>query len=166
MCYYFCMRSKNARFNSINKFSPLLIIGIIIVAITGWWAFGKIAFPAQSYPLGDKIDYVGKTDYGTIPFLSDSEPGATYHYATDMTPPEIAGYFTDATIAQPEKIADWQNQGPDFMIDFTSNKSGYPFSVYFHADGKEHLNGFGLSASKRYSLSVDSHDYETAKNSL
>jgi hypothetical protein len=67
--------------------TPTIIIGIGFVLFC-WWAVVNF----MPHPLGGKMEYLGKEDYGNM-LGFDYRPYSVYYYATDMQPEEMAGYF-------------------------------------------------------------------------
>lgn len=81
----------------VGKKKQLIIFGSIfgiILLLFGWWAFVNL----RTYPLGDKLEYLGKQDLGGGLFFSDSRPYSEYYYGTDMTAEEVVGYFRGAEV--------------------------------------------------------------------
>lgn len=53
-----------------------------------WWSIVNV----MPHPLGDKLEYLGKEDYGNI-FGFDSYPYSIYYYGTNMSEEEVKAYF-------------------------------------------------------------------------
>src|SRR5919202_225124 len=81
----------------------LIAVGLIILGIAAWltpW----VHLDNTPKPLGDRLEYIGKFDYGCGGFIGmcDSAPGAAYFYATDMKLEEVVGYFRGAEAKEPK----------------------------------------------------------------
>src|SRR5690606_3919320 len=112
-----------------------------------------------SKPLGDKLEYIGKTDNGSW-VVCDAKPGSTYYYATDMSVEEIADYFK-ATTSSPLRAFDGMT---DFVL---KTKDGHSISIYYYTD-KEKVADKGINKKVRRKaiISIPSFHYDAAKNSL
>lgn len=117
----------------------------------------------RPYSLGDsdKLQYIGKVDYGCL-LICDSEPASTYYYATDMNMNEVFAYFKKASVIQaPQTIGNkvyfavkLASQGTyygDFYLDKTSEYSEHPFLK---------------KTTKRHLFTVPSFKYDGFKDSL
>jgi len=136
-----------------------IIAGLAVILI-GWWAWGQFA----PRPLGDRLEYLGKRDYGCAWFC-DSPPSTTYSYATDMTPPELLEYFPKAQMLDEDDIDHWQDQG-NFRIHFFDQNSNM-FTISFRTDTAEHIRNFNLKPTTRaYIVEIESNEYQFAKDSL
>ena len=88
-----------------HKTARNIVVAVLILICIGISYFAYQAFKAR--PLGDsnKLQYIGKVDYGC--WVCDSMPASDYYYATDMTVDEMIGYFKKATIEEsPSLIGD------------------------------------------------------------
>jgi len=149
-----------------KKKRVILIIAIILDAII-LIIVGLIAFSAwqsnQPHPLGDRLEYVGKQDYGYG--LSDGPPSTEYYYATDMTVDEVASYFnkTELYKGSPTSI----NKMSDYASILLSNKSSHvSFEVDFYDHGSTYDSMSHLINGKKYIISINAKDYAIAKQSL
>lgn len=62
-----------------KKHKIITILAVIVIIGTAWWAWVNFS----SKPLGDKMEYLGKKDYGNV-FGFDYHPYSVYYYGTDM----------------------------------------------------------------------------------
>lgn len=145
-----------------KRFYPLL--GTIGAALL-LWAVGSWAIGMMPKPLGSELDYIGKTNYGCwFPFC-DSTPASNYYYATDMTPDEITGHFTKAS---PDNLDTIQNNTttPITFLLKTSKIDDIIYINYYPNGAKQaHDEGFD-QPSKSHLISINSEDYQAAKDSL
>ncbi|HET8883846.1 MAG TPA: hypothetical protein VFM68_00040 [Candidatus Saccharimonadales bacterium] len=145
-----------------------LIIGSLITIIV---AVGLLTYMSstRSYPLNNKLEYIGQRDYGCyISFIiCDSNPGVTLSYATNMNPEQLAAHFTNASLDPSFQINEWQNKGASFAMHFTSIKSKDLFTVHYHRDVQKRINDFDLKeTNKTFVIDIDKKYYEAIKSSL
>ena len=139
----------------------VFVISAIIVLAIGWFYFQS----RISYPLGDKLEYVGKQDYGCT-WLCDSRPSTSYFYATDLTPPELAIYLQNAQATDAEfQIGRWQNRGESFHIDFINQTSSERFTLYFYTDPPK-IGTESIQTTKQYIVSLNSGSYKIVLDAL
>lgn len=140
-----------------KKYIILGIIGAIIISFAGWWAYDNFS----SRPLGKKLEYVGKTNYGCYVFC-DSKPGSTYYYATDMTLEEIGSHFSKASLKQ-------KNDSDSFHA-YTSLWLVTPdgsFDVYYYASADMLPKGIASKDTQAsHFISLTASKYSLAKDSL
>lgn len=157
------MKPKSQR----KKFLIIATIATGLALLVGSWFYIQPRIP---HPLGDKLQYIGKWDYGCSGFwLCDSRPGTTYIYATDLTPPELVDYFKRARAEDPEyQVEQWEDRGESFDVELVNTKSSEGFSIFFEArPDQEFKTDFGpTQLTKKYIVRIDSTDYNTAKDSL
>jgi len=133
------------------------IIAGLVVILLGWWAWGQFA----PRPLGDKLEYLGKEDYGNI-FGFDSFPSSTYYYETDMNAEETANYFTKASIVEgPSGTNKWQS----FTLRASNGETIY-FYIYPSETFLEEKPHTSFTIEKNYVLSIPDSKYSAAKDSL
>jgi hypothetical protein len=77
----------------VKKNKTLSVILALVIVLCLWWAYASF----MPHPLGNKMEYLGKEDYGNI-FGFDSAPNSEYYYGTDMDAGEIAEYFNGTVI--------------------------------------------------------------------
>lgn len=133
-----------------------LVIGAIILVVGLWIYFVK----TTTYPLGDKLEYIGKKDYGCWLFC-DSNPASTYYYATDMTIEEVIKYFQKTSIErEPSAI----NGETYFALKTPSGETVY---LYYYEDGGSLTEQEKLSSTnKAHVLKLPSFKYQVLKNAL
>ena len=139
------MKTLQAKFvDFVKKHKIMSIVLTLIIALCLWWAWGQFA----PHPLGNRMEYLGKEDYGNI-FGFDSAPNSIYYYGTDMEPKDMEKYFT-ATYSPLEGLA------------FKNSR--------FTVDNKEFVftyeSSSSFSTSKKYVVSISYSQYNIAKNYL
>ncbi|HEU5122332.1 MAG TPA: hypothetical protein VFT59_05820 [Candidatus Saccharimonadales bacterium] len=142
---------KPKKMSAANKRFYLVLIAIV-VALIGWWGWLQV----MPRPLGDKLEYIGKEDYGSWLPLSSARPASVYYYATDMSKEEVREYFRGAKVDEPITP-----QGGDFLIWAERNNNN--FIIRYHTD-KTMLNKY--AHGRKAVVSVRSEDYNLAKESL
>jgi hypothetical protein len=122
-----------------------VVAGLVVVGFS-WWAWDQFV----PRPLGDRLEYLGKRDYGNI-FGFDSRPSSIYYYGTDMSPEELASYFDKAKYTPQGNFAFKHAQ-------FTSpgNKT---FTFVYEKDSS-------FVTDKKYTISLPGSQYKYAKGSL
>jgi hypothetical protein len=136
-----------------------IVLGVIGALLVGWWAWEQFS----PKPLGD-LEYVGQRHYGCW-LICDEKPGATYSYATNLTPPGLSAYLKGAQDSK--SIEEWQNKGSTFTIKFISEKSGKPFTIYYYTNAQERIRLFNLKQTQhKYLIDIDASDYDKAHESL
>lgn len=132
----------------------LLTLGFFIFYVYPNFIFSK--------PLGDKLEYIGKTDYGCW-LVCDANPGSTYYYATDMSVEEVTKYFKKSSMIEKPSTIDGETY---FGIKTPSSETIY---MYYYKD-KHHKKvervGNLRSSAKQHVLTLPSFKYDAAKNSL
>lgn len=138
-----------------KKVVILSIITAVILGVFGWWLYGTM----RTYPLGNKLEYIGKTDVGCY-VICDSGPSSTYYYATNMRINEIANYFHSTIERQPTTIDDKTY----FGIKTPSDETIY---TYYYMNKDDLSRKYNLkSSSEPYILELPSFKYNTAQSSL
>lgn len=129
-------------------------IVLIILLPTSWFAY--TAFSPK--PLGDKLEYIGKQDYGCIVFC-DSRPGSVYYYATDMNIEQIEAYFNNAVVKRPSE------DKMDYAWIWLKNKvSSQTFLLnYYNQEDSQKLTH---KREDKNIISITSEQYATALDSL
>lgn len=139
-----------------------MIIIIILLSLCGLFALYIYPNFIFSKPLGDKLEYIGKTDYGCW-VVCDANPGSTYYYATDMSAEEITKYFKKSSMIEKPSTIDGETY---FGIKTLSSETIY---MYYYKD-KHHKKvervGNLRSSAKQHVLTLPSFKYDAAKNSL
>lgn len=143
------MRNLQAKLTSfVKKHKTLSIILVLIVALCAWWAWSAFA----PHPLGDKMEYLGKEDYGNI-FGFDSAPNSVYYYGTDMSIGEVEQYFRGV-----EKGHSYQTNAT--VISFTHDKESFDIAYY------QDKNNTSFNTNKKHVVSLLKEDYAPAKKAL
>lgn len=114
------------------------VFGIIVVLLS-WWTVVNF----MPHPLGDKMEYLGKEDYGNV-FGFDSYPYSVYYYGTDMSEEEIAQYLS-ADLRRPI-----EDKGAYTDVDLTKN--GEDFYLTYESSSK-------FTTSKKYVVSATNEQY-------
>ncbi len=97
ICYYGGMKTAAKQTRKITKKQTVMIaIAGVIVVLASWWAY--VSF--MPHPLGDKLEYLGKEDFGGGLFFQDYRPYSEYYYGTDMTPEEVISYFKKSSVVK------------------------------------------------------------------
>ena len=126
----------------------------------GWWVYTALK-PEPTYPLGDRMEYLGKEDYGCYG-ICDSYPGSIYYYDTDMSIEEVIDYFKRASVAeQPETL----NGETYFGIKTPSGETVY---MEYYVDKASRLKdtAFRQKSTQDHLLLVSNSEYQAAKDSL
>ena len=119
-----------------------VIAGFLVVAL-GWWVWAEFT----PRPLGDKLEYLGKENYGNI-FGFDYFPSSVYYYGTDMASEELANYFPKAM---------YESQSSRDFAQFMTSDG--PFIFLYKKDSS-------FTTDKKYIISLSDSQYQHAKNSL
>lgn len=147
-----------------SKIKKYVIFGLIICAVLAVEYF-MTHQPAPTYPLGDKLEYVGASYSGTIPI--DSAPSASYYYATDMSIQDIINYFEKAKL---DDGSDFELIHPSTVPTYFSLKTDAttnPIDIYYYEDGSQKTSDFDLKqTSKKHLIIIQNEDYQAAKDSL
>jgi hypothetical protein len=131
-----------------------VIVGILVISLS-WWAWNEFV----PRPLGDKLEYLGKKDYGNL-LGFDSFPYSVYFYSTDMEASEAVEYFAKGHI-----IDEPSTQKETSFTLQTSN--GETFRVSFYTKDAFEDKYSNLPKPKNdYVLSIPSFKYNVAKDSL
>lgn len=139
------MRKTTSRFVSFIKRHRLLSIAIAVVIILGgWWAIVSY----MPHPLGDKLEYLGKRDFGGVIF-GDANPASIYYYATDIEPSDMKNIF--AAQYSPLKNVAYKN------AHFITKEGEFTFTYEITSPFK---------TSKKYIVSIVHSQYSLAKKYL
>jgi hypothetical protein len=161
---------NNSKINRFHKLKTIhiiiLTIGVLLLILAGYWAWNNFS----PKPLGSKLEYIGKEDYGCIILFCDSGPSSTYYYATDMSLEEVKKYFGKASASEPNMQGTNSRKNNKgiilWSINFKLNQS-QSFLVDYYKDGKYVASDRNLQTiSKEHLISIDAKDYLTIKSSL
>ncbi|MDX2776570.1 hypothetical protein PV379_04360 [Streptomyces caniscabiei] len=143
----------------IKKYPTTSIVLAALLAFLSWWAW--VNFSPK--PLGDKMEYLGKKDYGNI-FGFDSKPYSVYYYGTDMDEGEIGQYFKD--VSSPEEVSQELGDGYSApILSFKSQKGN--FTLVFYSNNLDAvMRNKSFTNTKKYLVSILDSDYPTALESL
>lgn len=108
--------------------------------------------PAPTYPLGDKIEYIGKSDYGCW-YGCDSRPGSSYYYATALSYDELVRSFPKSD------SIDTSNKPNAFSI----SKANNHFYIDINNDPATIPNDIKAKTDDLI-FSIDASNYELAKS--
>jgi hypothetical protein len=143
--------------NTLSKIPTLLkrhkvlsIVALLVVLMTVWWGVNLIP-----KPLGDRMEYLGKEDYGNI-FGFDSLPASIYYYGTDLSVEEIPAYFRKSVVVEEPRLS----QGKNYLG--IQTPSGETIYVYHYPSSKLKL----FKTDKPYVVEIPSFKYEVALDSL
>lgn len=140
-------------------------IGVMILAFIVLYTL--MLQPGKSYPLGDKLEYVGASYSGSLPFLSDSNPSASYYYSTDLSVKELIQYFKKASVKDDSDLALTHPPTEPIYFSLQATTTNNPISVYYYVDGSEKTSDFKLrQTSKKHLIIIQSENYQTAKDAL
>jgi hypothetical protein len=99
------------------------------------------------HPLGEKMEYLGKEDYGNV-FGFDYHPYSVYYYGTDIEPEDMAGYFGAEL--------EWPIENKLTYIDVNLTKNGRGFYLTYKTSDT-------FKTSKKYVVSIKDEYYSIAK---
>jgi hypothetical protein len=143
--------AERKKFYSSNVFK---VLTIVIVLLVGWMTLDAL----RAYPLGHKLDYVGKVGVGSWMPLSSTPPYDVYYYGTDLNPEELADYFSGAKEIN-SLPANFESDGAFRITDHT----GHGIRIAFYSKSSNLLSQ-NIHTTKKYIISVASFEYETVKN--
>ena len=158
------MEDSLLQFTRFIKKHGLLSIAIVLFVIIGGWLF----FASQkTYPLGDKLEYIGKDDYGCV-LMCDSDPASTYYYATDMSVDDIAHAFKNATEDDTPQVSSTTVNNQDVQIKWLSFKdtNGRSFYIDFYEDPSQLIKYYHFPGNHKYIINIGSGSYPIVKDAL
>ncbi|HMH70490.1 MAG TPA: hypothetical protein VK502_03745 [Candidatus Saccharimonadales bacterium] len=134
-------------------------MSVIVALLLGWWAWSYFG----PKPLGDRLEYIGRTDYGSWLPLSSSSPTGVYYYATDMSIGEVERYFKGAEMVDQPSNFSLNVQSAtitESIIEFKSKQSNQTFLATYINDGqaiqkKENTR----KSSKKHIFTIDDNYY-------
>jgi len=131
------------------------VLAAIAVLLVGWAIWLQI----MPHPLGDKLEYVGKEDYGSWLPLSSTRPASLYRYETSLNEEELAQYFNRHTRAE---RSEW-NFGKQTIV-YKNIATNQSFVIFFY-NKNDAKRALGINTEMNIVVIPDRH-YEAAKNSL
>lgn len=136
----------------------ILLVGILL-SIISIATFNSL----RAYPLGEKLEYIGKESSGGWFPMSSAAPSDLYYYATDMDAKEVVAYFPKAKLSGP-----LQNSSEYVSFDLVTS-SEKKISVTLYLDKNTQVKNIPdpfKSTSKRHLFTVADYNYESLKQSL
>lgn len=135
----------------LKKHKIITIISITLIATFTLWGITNLT----PHPLGTKMEYLGKEDYGCWVFC-DSQPASVYYYGTDMDPKSVIGYFKKSTEFEEPRLSQGKNY---FGVQTPSGETIY---IYHYPSAKQKL----FKTDKPYVVEIPSFKYQVALDSL
>jgi hypothetical protein len=139
----------------------------VIIGGGGWFLYSRLVPP--TYPLGERLEYVGEEKYGCY-LICDANPASTYYYATDMSVEEVVMYFKGAVLKNDsdyELTTDPKTSPITFSLGTNKNEKSIEFYIDYYIDGSEETKNLALKrTSKNHLIIINSGDYQTAKDAL
>lgn len=146
---------------------PLFLGAASILTFVGILVYAIIPQPEVTFPLGDKLEYVGSTHSGTIRFLSDSSPSASYYYATDMSAQDVIHYFKKASLKDGSDFELTRPSTSPIYFSLKTDTTSNPIDVYYYVDGSQEMRGPDFAqTTKKHLIIIQDEDYQAAKDSL
>ena len=153
------MKTPTKKPPRISKKQKILIVATgVVVVLFGWWAWGNFS----PKPLGDRLEYLGKRDYGC--WFCDSKPYSRYYYGTDVDKEELKTFFHNVhfetsynVLTTPEYRAEdmaFTIKNDDLIITFYDNKQATIKSAHLYSSNRKNL------------ISITNSDYELLKSAL
>ncbi|HYG84507.1 MAG TPA: hypothetical protein VD907_06555, partial [Verrucomicrobiae bacterium] len=127
-------------------------LAAIAVLLVGWAIWLQI----MPHPLGDKLEYVGKEDYGSWLPLSSTRPASEYFYATNLSKEEVPNYFRGARLERPIEVA-----GSDYRIWLGKDNTTILLRYY-----QDELILKKYSQGKKGVIGISSLKYDSLKDAL
>ncbi|MDX2776569.1 hypothetical protein PV379_04355 [Streptomyces caniscabiei] len=141
-----------------SKTRYLLTGAAIIIALLSWWAW--VNFSPK--PLGDKMEYLGKKDYGNV-FGFDSKPYSVYYYGTDMDEEEVASYFHGSLSHEGEPPESGYNGS---FIAVHGKRGDFYVRLFENTNAVSEAKRSGFNLKNKRILTMTDTDYPTALESL
>lgn len=141
-------------FHNAKKKVILVTAGLIFLSFISWMVYNS----TRSYPLGEKLEYIGKMSGGSYYPLSASKPYTDYYYATDASPEEITkSYFKDA------RLTESLHNGQDGWYEIKTDKGVVTITIKKRID----VNlAIVQPISKKYILTISDYEYDALRSSL
>ena len=132
-----------------------ILLGIILVGLL-WWS----AVNLTPRPLGTKMEYLGKKDYGGGLFYSDYKPYSVYYYGTNAHENEIVDLFNKSADENTSEVIGDGYSGATITFGLGESES---FHITYY-EGTKAFNGDARGYSNI--ISVMDEDYPKAKKYL
>jgi hypothetical protein len=146
-------------------FAGISILIVLVISLA-WWIYTT----TLTYPLGDKLEYVGKKDTGCYISLTicDSRPSTTYYYATNLSQNELTRYFKNTSEAEVESSAVTTSTGYTYdYVTFHLPNTPDLINVSYYTDSALITRDMKLQpSSKRHVISINSKYYAALRESL
>jgi hypothetical protein len=133
------------------------IIGLVVIALGGWWAYVNFA----PHPLGDKLEYLGKENLGGGLFFYDYKPYSVYYYGTDMNVDEVEKYFKNANITSPA-----MDRSEYIDITLKNQRTSKLIHMSYYEDAEKIRTSNLTNSDRKHIIKINSEDYNAAKDSL
>lgn len=117
-------------------------------------------------PLGDRLEYIGRTYSGYVPLVSDGNFSARYYYATDMSPREIVRYFKKATADDLADLDSIKHTSLPISFSLKAPTTNNPLYITYYNEGQKRAEEFNLKTNKKHVIIIQDEDYQAAKDSL
>ena len=138
-----------------KQFVLFAILGIAIVLVS-LWAWNQVA----PRPLGDRLEYLGKEDYGSILGL-DYSPYSVYFYGTDMEVEEVVAYFPKAELRYPI-----ERKSGYIEIILGESTSEETATIYYYSTPDKAQMSFSTNTDKLHVIKTRDANYQLLKNSM
>ena len=143
-----------------------IFIGIILLAVGSW----MIHTATTTYPLGDKLDYIGKKQSGCYISLTicDSVPSTAYYYATNLNRQELTEYFKKVSDVEVQTSAVTTSTGYTYdYITFHVATTPDVIDLSYYENSDSIIHDMKLKKStKEHVVSLNSKYYQALHDSL
>ncbi|HEU5122054.1 MAG TPA: hypothetical protein VFT59_04360 [Candidatus Saccharimonadales bacterium] len=158
------MKTNDPKQTKKNRLNAIIAIASVVIGVAALWLWLApwVWYDNGPKPLGEKMEYVGKRDYGCWLGFCDSKPGATYYYATDMNVEEVVRYFGKAKLLRTSPADSFHRYS---TLEFNTQKADFEIKIYTDkSDESKHINI--QEPTKKYMISIPHFDYSVAKEAL
>lgn len=154
---------KNKHPIDLKFYSSIVVKAIAVTIVIAAMVVGWIMYNTRTFPLGDRMEYIGKIEGGGWIPPSSSYPHTTYYYGTDLSAMELVDYFGKAKLVSEVKDDSYQYEfvldTPDGSVAITAHKHrAVPSSGY--------ANFQFSKTDRRYLIEIQDYDYELLRQSL
>lgn len=155
-------KNNNSKQNKKKKaflFGLVGLVVLVLLALGGMW----IWFHNAPKPLGDRLEYIGKQDYGCW-LVCDSPPSSNYFYTTNMTLDEITRSLSQTSRLHVSEIMGGSNE---YTFQNITLYLPHQVIITYYVDGEKAASYFGLKRGhKQHLIEIDSSDYEALRRML